>query len=168
MEEIDSKNLELTKDEKDFCELLVYGVEPYVGNPRKCYEGVFKEKKSTSLLLANKLMARPEIKRYIGELRLVNSYNSENLRPRLTEKLLNIIDETSSASFMDKFQNPISPAAMRSVSVSAIKTLMDLQGLKQTEKNDEDGGNGKGSRNGVTINVITPNAGEKPIIESKE
>ena len=57
---------------------------------------------------------------------------------------------------------------MRSVSVSAIKTLMDLQGLKQTEKNDEDGGNGKGYRNGVTINVITPNAGEKPIIESKE
>ena len=39
----------MNKQEIDFCELFIFGCDPYAGNARKCYEDIFYDSSHTSL-----------------------------------------------------------------------------------------------------------------------
>lgn len=144
----------LTKDEKHFCELYVLGCEPYIGNAKKCYEDVFSASGTKAKMYAKEMLSREDISSYVNYLRKIGNYETEELRGRLTEKLLHIIDETSSADYIDRFGTPLSPAPLRSVSVQAIKALMDMYPLKVAQESKlEVNGNGEG---GIIFNVIAP------------
>lgn len=145
----------LSPKEKDFCELLIFGCDPYAGNARKCYEELFHVNSLTSLKDAQELMAREDVADYLTQLRIIANYNNVDLKTRLTEKLLHIIDETSTAQYTDRRGTVLSPAPLRSVAVQATKALMELHPVKVAQENKLEltGGNGNA---GITFNVIVP------------
>ena len=154
----------LSSEEKDFCELLVYGREPYIGNVRRCYEEVFKYDGDDSLLLAKKLLAREDVADYVNQLRSLVTYESQDLKTRLTEKLLKIIDETSTAKYCDRRGTPLSPAALRSVAVQASKALMDMYPLKVAQESKVEFSGNDGAGIVLNINVPKPNNNEEDTI----
>ena len=99
----------LNKQEIDFCELFIFGCDPYAGNARKCYEDIFYDSSHTSLRKAKQLMARDDVQEYINQLRAIANYETADLKARLTEKLLHIIDETASISSVTANAVPPSP-----------------------------------------------------------
>lgn len=145
----------LSQKERDFCELFIFGCDPYTGNARKCYEELFNVSSLTSLKDAQELMAREDVNEYLTQLRIVANYNNADLKARLTEKLLHIIDETSTAQYTDRRGTVLSPAPLRSVAVQATKALMELHPIKvaQESKLELTGGDGNA---GITFNVIVP------------
>lgn len=153
---------QLSEKEKNFCLLYVNAPAPYAGNAEKCFKAIFEsptkmvssDMSANYSISASELMQNPDIKEYIEKLQELNVVNAATLRPRLTQTLLKIVDECSDSSFEDKFGNPISPAAMRSVSVSAIKELNDMYGIKEDIAHTVklEGENGAG----VVFNVIVP------------
>lgn len=149
----------LNKQELDFCELFIFGCDPYAGNARKCYEDIFHDSSCTSLGKAKQLMAREDIKQYIEQLRITANYETADLKARLTEKLLHIIDETSTAEYMDRRGTKLSPAPLRSVAVQATKALMEMYPVKVAQESKvELKGNGDG---GIVFNVIVPQEQQK-------
>lgn len=160
--------IKLTEKEQKFCLIYTAGPAPYVGNEVRCYQLVFNE--STEMpskeceievsLKAHDLMVRDEIKEYIDSLNALNIVNATSLRPRLTQTLLKIADECAEANFFDKFGTPLSPAAIRAVSVNAIKTLTDMYGIKEdiAHKVMLEGSDGEG----ITFNLIAPQPAPKP------
>lgn len=76
----------LNKQEIDFCELFIFGCDPYAGNARKCYEDIFYDSSHTSLRKAKQLMARDDVQDYINQLRIIANYETADLKARLTEK----------------------------------------------------------------------------------
>lgn len=153
----------LSQQERDFCELFIFGCDPYTGNARKCYEELFHVSSRTSLKDAQELMAREDVNEYLTQLRMVANYNNSDLKARLTEKLLHIIDETSTAQYTDRRGTALSPAPLRSVAVQAAKALMELHPVKvaQESKLELTGGDGHA---GITFNVIVPQE-QPPIAE---
>ncbi len=153
----------LSEEERNFCLLYVNAPAPYAGNADRCYKAIFKnpaimiseDNNANISLSARELMARKEIKEYIDSLFEVNVVNATTLRPRLTQTLLKIVDECSESHYEDKFGRAVSPAAMRSVSVSAIKELNDMYGIKEDIAHTVrlEGENGAG----VVFNVVVPN-----------
>ena len=163
---------ELNEQEKNFCLLYANAPAPYAGNMIKCYKAIFKEpaisvsddNEVNISLSARKLMERPEIKEYIENMVELNVVNAATLRPRLTQTLLKIMDECSESNYEDKFGRKISPAAMRSVSVAAIKELNDMYGIKEDIAHTVklEGENGAG----IVFNVVVP--GQRKEDEAKE
>lgn len=151
----------LNRQEIDFCELYIFGCDPYVGNARKCYEDVFDDTSNVSMKKARLLMTRDDIQEYIEQLRKIANYGTADLKARLTEKLLHIIDETSVAHYTDRRGTELSPAPLRSVAVQAAKALMELHPIKvaQESKIELNGGNGEA---GITFNVIVPKEQQHP------
>ena len=153
MENNDTNN-ELTEQEKAFCELYVNGCDPYCGNAAKCYEEIFKISSNTAKGKARKLLCQEHIQKYIEEIDSLNYNENEFLKKRLTEKLLHIIDETSSAEYQDRRGTRLSPAPLRSVAVQATKALMEMHPIKEAQVNKLNiEGSGEG---GVVFNVIVP------------
>lgn len=149
----------LNKQEIDFCELFVFGCDPYAGNARKCYEEIFHDSSYISLSKAKQLMARDDIKQHLDSLRAISLYDTEDLKARLTEKLLHIIDETSAATYQDRRGTELSPAPLRSVAVQATKALMEMYPVKVAQESKvEFKGNGEG---GIVFNVIVPQEQQK-------
>lgn len=157
----------LSQQERDFCELLVFGCDPYTGNARRCYEEIFLSSSSTSLKEARELMAREDVSEYLTKLRAIANYENVDLKNRLTEKLLHIIDETSTAHYTDRRGTELSPAPLRSVAVQAAKALMELHPIKvaQESKLELSGGEGNG---GITFNVIVPQEKNNPEEQSNK
>lgn len=124
----------LNKQEIDFCELFIFGCDPYAGNARKCYEDIFYDSSHTSLRKAKQLMARDDVQEYINQLRAIANYETADLKARLTEKLLHIIDETSTAKYTDRRGTELSPAPLRSVAVQASKALMEMYPVKVAQE----------------------------------
>ena len=145
----------LSQKERDFCELFIFGCDLYTGNARKCYEELFNVSSLTSLKNAQELMAREDVNEYLTQLRIVANYNNADLKARLTEKLLHIIDETSTAQYTDRRGTVLSPAPLRSVAVQATKALMELHPIKvaQESKLELTGGHGNA---GITFQVTAP------------
>lgn len=154
----------LSQKEKDFCELFIFGCDPYTGNARKCYEELFNVGSLTSLKDAQELMAREDVNEYLTQLRIIANHNNADMKARLTEKLLHIIDETSTAQYTDRRGTVLSPAPLRSVAVQAAKALMELYPVRvaQESKLELTGGDGN---TGITFNVIVPQ--EQPQISEK-
>lgn len=158
----------LNDKEQKFCLIYTNGPAPYNGNEVRCYHLVFNENTKAPAeqleievaLKANELMMRPEIKEYIESLQALSVVNATTLRPRLTQTLLKISDECSTATFQDKWGTDLSPAALRSVAVNAIKTLADIYGIKEdvAHKISLEGTDGEG----ITFNLIAPQPAPKP------
>ena len=123
----------LTDDEAKFCLLFVNGSDKVAGNARKCYQAIYPEvDDAVAQMKAREILAKESAKERIKELRSVELYSADSLRPALTEKLMKIADECSDSLYIStKTGLPANPAAMRSVAVSAIKTLSDMYGIKE-------------------------------------
>ena len=145
----------LTKKEIDFCDLYVYGCDPYKGNARKCYEEVFGVSGNSTLKDAKMLLAREDISEYIKEMSKTASYNTEEMKGRLTEKLLKILDETAEAHFTDRKGHELSVAPLRSVAVQASKALMEMYPVKVSQESKIEI-SGKDGDSPIQFNVIVP------------
>jgi hypothetical protein len=144
----------LSQKEANFCALFVCGCDPYAGNARKCYEEVFLDNSQTALKSARELMARDDIKFYIERLRDIHEYKTAEMKARLTEKLLRIVDETSTAIYTDRRGTPLSPAPLRSVAVQATKALMEMYPVRVAEESKFEF---KGGENGeIVFNIVAP------------
>lgn len=150
------KETTLTKEEQLFCELFVNGAVPYNGNALKCYQEVFKENTINDSLHAKKLLARDDIKDYMAQLEAYNTVESAHIKRFLTENLKHIIEETTTVEYRDRRGTKLSPAALRSVAVSASKALMEMYPVKEAQVSKLNiEGNGE---NGIVFNVIVPEA----------
>lgn len=145
----------LSKQEKDFCELYIFGCDPYAGNARKCYEELFDGKGNTSRAKAQDLLERDDVKEYLDKLQMIAGYKTSEMKARLTEKLLRIIDETSTSRYTDRRGTVLSPAPLRSVAVQATKALMEMYPVKVAQESKVEFSGGDGTT-GVTFNVIMP------------
>lgn len=153
----------LTDEEAKFCLLFVNGSDKIAGNARRCYQAIYPNVDDTEALTkARQILAKESAKERIKELRNVELYTPDSLRPALTEKLMKIADECSEAIYTNyKTGEPLSPAPMRSVAVSAIKTLADMYGIKEDVAHHISiGGDSNGSGD-VVFNVIMPDKRDK-------
>lgn len=149
------ENKELTEQEVLFCELFINGTAPYAGNAVKCYSEVFKEDNPRTRHKAKKLLSREDIKAYIAELEEMSIEEAGNMKRYLTQNLMKILDETSTAQFRDRRGTLLSTAPLRSVAVSAAKALMDMYRVKEAQTINLEGGNSENG-GGITFNVIVP------------
>lgn len=158
--------------EEKFCMVYACGPSPYNGNAKKTYELVFRgrtgqffdpDEKARALeilgevntsILVHQLMQREDIKDRIDQIQSESVVDAASLRPRLTETLLKIVDECSTLHVEDRFGNPLSPAALRSVAVNAVAKLTDMYGIKEdiAHKVMLEGADG----DGITFNLIMP------------
>lgn len=153
------KETKLSDNEQLFCELFMNGAAPYAGNALKCYQAVFETNDVQDNINAKKMLARDDIKAFMAELEEYNAQETAHMKQFLTENLKHIIEETSTAIYRDRRGNQLSPAALRSVAVTASKALMDMYPVKEAQVNKlniEGGG-----ENGIVFNVIVPDAKPK-------
>lgn len=144
----------LTENEKLFCELFVSGSAPYAGNSAKCYEEVFQVSSKRANYFARKMLSRSDIQEYVEELNSMAYEEGKYMKKFLTENLMHIIQETSTAEYRDRRGTKLSPAPLRSVAVSASKALMEMYPVKEAQVNKLNiEGNGEG---GIIFNVIVP------------
>lgn len=157
------KDNQLDSKEQLFCELFVNGTAPYAGNSLKCYEEVFKDNGLNANHRAKTLLNQEHIQAYIQELQAMSSEESIHMKRYLTQNLMKILDETSSAKYFDRKGNALSPAPLRSVAVSAAKALMDMYKVKEVQVSQLNiEGSGEGN---ITFNVIVPDS--KPLEEDE-
>lgn len=148
---------ELNKKERTFCELFVNGCAPYAGNAEKCYVDAFLADPSDVLNNHNAklLLSEERIKNYIKELEAISADEAKDVKRYLTANLKHIIEEASVVEIYDRRGTRLSPAALRSVAVSASKALMEMYPVKEAQINKLDI-NGGGENGGITFNVIVP------------
>lgn len=156
----------LSKQERQFCELYVMGQDPYGGNPRKCYADIFKTSEELALKAAKELLEREDVKEYTDELRRFTSYETVEMKTRLTEKLLRIIDETSTAQYHDRRGVALSPAPLRSVAVQAAKALMEMYPVKVAQENKVE--LSSGDSGSIVFNVIAPQQPKDTLNQEEE
>lgn len=152
-------NIPLTDQEILFCELYANGEAPFGGNAARCYQEVFNDNTNRAKSRALRLLDRKEIQEYLESLDSLSYEDAKFTKIFLRENLKSIIAECSSASYRDRKGTALSPAALRSVAVSASKALMELYPVReaQTSKLSIEGA-GEG---GITFNVIMPNTDKK-------
>lgn len=150
----------LSNSEQKFCELYAAGKAPFAGNAVKCYEEAFGDDDPLSGMKAHILLSRQDVQRYLSEISNLAFDKTRYMKEFLNTTLMKIADEMATcAGAKDRNGNTIPPSSCRSVAVSAIKMLMDLNGLKEgghdaeLKIKNESGGN-------ITFNVIVP-AGTK-------
>lgn len=147
-------NKQLTDQEVLFCELFMNGAAPYAGNAVKCYSEVFKEDGPRTRHKAKLLLNREDIKAYLTQLEEMSAEEAGNMKRYLTQNLMKILEETSTAQFRDRRGTLLSTAPLRSVAVSAAKALMDMYAVKEAQTVNLEGGNAEGGD--ITFNVIVP------------
>lgn len=145
---------ELTTKEEDFCMLYVYGDSEFAGQHIKCYAEVFGECNKIAVK-SRKLLSKIPVQARIKELATLLQSETETIAVKLqiAETLKAVMDETSSAQFIDKFGVSLSPAPLRAVSVNAAKALMDLYPVKHIHETKL---KFEGTNGGVVFNVIVP------------
>lgn len=146
----------LTEKEKRFCELYSVGKAPYAGNLAKCYEEAFGCDDPLSGLNAHFLMSKKEVKDYIAEISSIEFDRKKYIKEFVNANLMNIAEEMSYCGGpVDRNGKVIPPSSCRAVAVSALKLLMELNGLKTGSQDaelkikNESGGN-------IMFNVIVP------------
>lgn len=150
-------DINLTQQEKEFCELFVHGGYNEVGDAAACYKKAFGAPLSKATRAGSKLLNEPAIQEYITSIEAsddTESFEAKHLRKKITKRLLEIADRCAEGEYVDRKGNPISPASLRSVSVNAYKLVADLNGIKQHAPK-ESGTHGD-SKGGITFNVIVP------------
>lgn len=157
----------LSDKEQKFCLIYTNGPAPYNGNEVRCWQLVFNgsttlprgEEEVEIALDASKFMQRDDVKEYIDSINALSIVNASTLRPRITQTLLKIMDECSTAQYEDRWGVKIQPAAMRAVAVNAASKLTDMYGIKEdiAHKIQIEGGDG----DGITFNLIAPQPTKK-------
>ena len=157
----------LSDKEQKFCLIYTNGPAPYNGNEVRCWQLVFNgsttlprgEEEVEIALDASKFMQRDDVKEYIDSINALSIVNASTLRPRITQTLLKIMDECSTAQYEDRWGMKIQPAAMRAVAVNAASKLTDMYGIKEdiAHKIQIEGSNG----DGITFNLIAPQPTKK-------
>ena len=104
------ENQQLNEKEKLFCELFMNGTAPYAGNALKCYSEVFKDDGINANHRAKTLLRKPAVKAYIKEMEEMDAEQAAGMKRYLTQNLMRIIDETSTAQFYDRRGTSLSPA----------------------------------------------------------
>lgn len=144
----------LSDQERLFCELYASGKT--AGNAMKCYEKAFETEDHLSGIKASILLSKHEIQRYISEISSLGFENAKYMKEFINTTLLNIADEMAYCKMpVDRRGNPIPASSCRGVAVSALKLLMELNGLKSGSQDaefkikNENGGS-------ITFNVIVP------------
>lgn len=148
---------QLTEQEQKFCELYANGTAPYAGNAYKCYSEIFEDDSPLARNRAKKLLTKPEIIDYLKTVSEYGKDEAENIKQYLTQNLMRIIDEASSAQYRDRRGTLLSPAPLRSVAVNASKALMDMYPVKESQNTNVTIGSADGAT-GITFNVIVPEA----------
>ncbi len=145
----------LTEAEIEFCTLFVFGDSEFAGQHVKCYTEIFGEGRKNPAVASRKLMNKPLIQAKIKELMKQLQTETENIAIKLqiAETLKAVMEETSSAQFIDKFGISLSPAPLRAVSVNAAKALMELYPIKHIAESKL---KIEGSNEGIVFNVIVP------------
>lgn len=145
-----------------FCQLYSRGQAPYAGNPVKCYQEVFGENDIYSSTKAYILLSRADIQGYLEKSEFGNVDEAKFIKEFIKTNMMHIVEEMSQNTYTDRKGNPVSPAASRSVAVSAAKVLMDLYPIKENQGdmtiNNKNGGN-------ITFNVIAPGGLKKKGLE---
>lgn len=146
--------IEITEAEERFCQLYLFGELGFAGRRVKCYKEVFGDTEKNIPYASFKLLNKTSIKVYIKKVMDEEQQEIETIAVKLqvAETLKAVMDETSTATYADKFGVDLSPAPLRAVSVNAAKALMDIYPVKNadnTKKNENSGGN-------ITFNVIVP------------
>lgn len=157
----------LSDKEQKFCLIYTNGPAPYNGNEVRCWQLVFNgsttlprgEEEVEIALDASKFMQRDDVKEYIDSINALSIVNASTLRPRITQTLLKIMDECSTAQYEDRWGVKIQPAAMRAVAVNAASKLTDMYGIKEdiAHKIQIEGSDG----DGITFNLIAPQPTKK-------
>lgn len=157
----------LSDKEQKFCLIYTNGPAPYNGNKVRCWQLVFNgsttlprgEEEVEIALDASKFMQRDDVKEYIDSINALSIVNASTLRPRITQTLLKIMDECSTAQYEDRWGIKIQPAAMRAVAVNAASKLTDMYGIKEdiAHKIQIEGSDG----DGITFNLIAPQPTKK-------
>lgn len=157
----------LSDKEQKFCLIYTNGPAPYNGNEVRCWQLVFNgsttlprgEEEVEIALDASKFMQRDDVKEYIDSINALSIVNASTLRPRITQTLLKIMDECSTAQYEDRWGMKIQPAAMRAVAVNAASKLTDMYGIKEdiAHKIQIEGSDG----DGITFNLIAPQPTKK-------
>lgn len=142
--------IEITKEEKSFCELYIYGGATFAYKPDNCYMSaikgvdvdtiheVHKDDISTVIDSADKgrrLLSKPHIKEYLKEML---DKNDDDFRAQLTKEMLvdvysRILIETSTTMYYDENGNPSVPASSRAVAIQAGKALSEIIPVKDTD-----------------------------------
>lgn len=157
----------LSDKEQKFCLIYTNGPAPYNGNEVRCWQLVFNgsttlprgEEEVEIALDASKFIQRDDVKEYIDSINALSIVNASTLRPRITQTLLKIMDECSTAQYEDRWGIKIQPAAMRAVAVNAASKLTDMYGIKEdiAHKIQIEGSDG----DGITFNLIAPQPTKK-------
>ncbi len=145
----------LTEEEKLFCELYANGDAPFAGNAVRCYEEAFGRNGGNQRNKAIRFLAREDIQNYLNELEKLSFEEAKYMKKFLTQNLVKIVEECSVKEYTNKKGIPVSPAPLRSVAVTASKALMDLYPVKEAQRVSLESETGTG----ITFNVIMP---EKP------
>ncbi len=160
-------NTKLTDEEKLFCDLYALGDAPFAGNPVKCYTEAFHNTSNRVRPKAMALLQREDIKEYLDSLEEMTFEEQRYMKKFISQNLMSIVEECSTAEYRDKKGKALSPAPLRSVAVQASKALMDLHGVKKdqvTKVSVEGAGEG-----GITFNVIMPqSSSQEPDIDKGE
>lgn len=157
---MENNAIQLTEQEVLFCDLYANGEAPFGGNATRCYQEVFNDKSSRAKSHALKMLARPDIQDYLKSLDELSYEEAKYMKTFLRENLISIVQECSTAQYRDRKGTLLSPAALRSVAVTATKALMDMYPVKEANVNKLSiDGAGEG---GITFNVIMPEQ-TKPI-----
>jgi hypothetical protein len=146
----------LTNEEKLFCELYANGDAPFAGNATRCYEEAFADTGGNVHSKAIHFLAREDVQCYLRDLEKLSFDEARYMKKFLTQNLTKIVEECATKQYLNKKGQPMSPAPLRSVAVSASKALMDMYPVKEANKISVESNDG----NGITFNVIMP---EKPV-----
>lgn len=160
---MEANNTNLTEQEILFCDLYAHGEAPYGGDATKCYQEVFNDRTNRAKSHATRLLARPEIQNYLKSLDELTYEEAKYMKTFIRENLLSIIRECSTATYRDRKGILQSPAALRSVAVNAIKALMEISPVKESQVSKlsiESSGEG-----GITFNVIMPDQSKTDKVE---
>lgn len=144
--------VELTKEEKLFCELYVNGDAPFAGNAARCYGEAFANPSGNIRSKAVRLLAREDVQEYLNELEKLTFEEARYMKKFLSQNLVKIVEECSTKEYVNRKGVPVSPAPLRSVAVSATKALMDIYPVKEAQKVSIEGG----ENGGITFNLILP------------
>ena len=144
----------ITDQEKKFCKLFVFGGSEFAGRRAICYRKVFGDGDGNISYLSLCVLRRVSVIEYLKQLIDNEQRELETIAVKLqvAETLKAVMDETSTASFIDKFGMDLSPAPLRAVSVNAAKALMEIYPVK----NSESANRAEGSSGNIIFNVIVP------------
>lgn len=131
------------------------------GQADRCYREVFDIKHGDTEAAARRLVHNPAVMARIRELgtEMISETESIAVKMQISRTLRNILEETATGIYRDRFGNPLSPAPLRAVAVNAAKALMEMYPVKN-------GGEAKfkieGSDNNIVFNVIVPRMENTP------